>query len=174
MRKHSIQILCLALLGLGACSEAKEQLGLEKEAPDEFAVIKRAPLDLPPNYNLRPPRPGAPRPQEQATNKQAKEALFGNSPGSQIHGTPSSAESVLLFQAGGNRADPAIRQKIDSETQELRDRNKPVAQKLFGIGGDPDAVSASIVDAPEEAERIRQNIEDGKAVTEGNTPSIEE
>ena len=29
-----------------------------KRSPDEFAVVRRAPLILPPDYGLRPPRPG--------------------------------------------------------------------------------------------------------------------
>ena len=45
----------LALLSLSACSTAtKEKLGLSKKAPNEFMVAPRAPLSLPPEYNLRP------------------------------------------------------------------------------------------------------------------------
>ena len=35
----------LALL-LGACENVKDQLGLNKSAPDEFSVLTRAPLSL--------------------------------------------------------------------------------------------------------------------------------
>ncbi len=45
----------LALLSLSACSNTtKEKLGLSKKAPNEFMVAPRAPLSLPPEYNLRP------------------------------------------------------------------------------------------------------------------------
>ena len=44
---------------------------------------------------------------------------------------------------------------------------------MLGIMGD-DEPPASIVDAKKENERIRQNIEDGKDITEGETPSIED
>jgi len=49
-----------AVLGLtvAACGGLKNDLGLSKEAPDEFAVVRNAPLSLPPDFNLRPPRPG--------------------------------------------------------------------------------------------------------------------
>jgi len=40
---------------------------------DEFAVVTKAPLIMPPDYNLRPPRPGAARPQEQSERQQAAE-----------------------------------------------------------------------------------------------------
>lgn len=47
----------LAMAAAG-CSGLKDNLGLEKKAPDEFAVVRNAPLSLPPNFNLRPPKPG--------------------------------------------------------------------------------------------------------------------
>ena len=49
---------CLALVllsgSLSACSGVKKKLGLENSAPDEFLVTSRAPLSLPPEYDLRP------------------------------------------------------------------------------------------------------------------------
>ena len=45
----------LTVLSLSACSTAtKEKLGLNKKAPNEFMVTPRAPLSLPPEYDLRP------------------------------------------------------------------------------------------------------------------------
>ncbi len=55
----------LGLLFLTSCDTVKDKLGLSREAPDEFEVMSRAPLEMPPaDYNIRPPRPGAPRPQD--------------------------------------------------------------------------------------------------------------
>lgn len=45
-------------LATAACSNVRDDLGLAKKAPDEFAVVRNAPLSLPPNFNLRPPKPG--------------------------------------------------------------------------------------------------------------------
>ena len=171
--KKLLYILCIGLLSLTACSNAKKQLGLERAPPDEFAVVKRAPLEMPPSYGLRPPRPGAPRPQEQTTSQQAKQSVFGASTYEQA-APASTGEGFLIQQAGGTQADPNIRRKVDAETSQLHDRNKPVAEKLFGLGGDKTEPSATVVDADAEAERLRENIEEGKSVTEGETPSIEE
>ncbi len=168
---YNIALLLGCFLLLGGCSNAKEQLGLEKKAPDEFSVIRRAPLEMPPSYGLRPPRPGAPRPQEQATSDQARESVFGAGGGSS--GSTGVAESALLQRAGGQYTDPNIRQKIDAETLEVDSSKKPVAERLLGIVRD-DKPPATVVDAPKEAERIRQNIEEGKDVTEGETPSIDD
>ncbi len=61
---------------VGACGSVREELGLTKQAPDEFSVVTKAPLILPPDYALRPPEPGAPRPQELQPQQQAQRALL--------------------------------------------------------------------------------------------------
>ena len=71
--------ISLALL-LGACESVKEQLSLNKTSPDEFAVVTSAPLSLPPDYKLRPPDPGAPRPQGISVQERVKAALFDTTP----------------------------------------------------------------------------------------------
>ena len=56
-------------------------MGLSPSAPDEFAVESRAPLTIPPDFDLRPPTPGAPRPQEVAAAEKAKRAIDSAGPG---------------------------------------------------------------------------------------------
>ena len=56
-------VAVLASLTLSGCSDARRALGYDKSAPDEFAVVSRAPLSQPPDLTLRPPTPGAVRPQ---------------------------------------------------------------------------------------------------------------
>ena len=74
--------LCLAgSLPIAGCTDFKKSIGLEPTLPDEFAVESRAPLTLPPDFELRPPSPGAPRPQEMASNQQAKQAIEQAGPG---------------------------------------------------------------------------------------------
>ena len=68
----------LALLG-GCGEEMRKSFGLGKNAPDEFQVVRRAPLSLPPDFQLRPPQPGAVRPQEGSTTEQARSAVLRQS-----------------------------------------------------------------------------------------------
>ena len=68
----------LALLA-GCGEEMRKSFGLGKNAPDEFQVVRRAPLSLPPDFSLRPPQPGAVRPQEGSTTDQARSAVLGQS-----------------------------------------------------------------------------------------------
>src|SRR5271165_6025053 len=75
-------LLCLtcALL-ISGCTDLKRAIGLERAPPDEFAVESRAPLTMPPDFDLRPPQPGAPRPQEKSSDQQARQAIEQAGPG---------------------------------------------------------------------------------------------
>ena len=99
MRKIVVLALgCAALSGCGTTGI------LNRERPDEFAVQRQAPLVVPPDFNLAPPSPGAPRPAEGTAAEQALEALFGGpAPRSQV-------ETSALDRAGS--ADPGIRTAV--------------------------------------------------------------
>jgi len=74
--------LCLAGTSLLAgCTDFKKSIGLEPTLPDEFAVESRAPLTIPPDFELRPPQPGASRPQEKSADQQAKQLIEQAGPG---------------------------------------------------------------------------------------------
>ena len=76
MRKAAA--LCLLACGaslLSACGAGGSLFN--RARPDEFAVTRQAPLVVPPDFALTPPNPGAPRPQDVDSSKQALDALFG-------------------------------------------------------------------------------------------------
>src|SRR5436853_5258857 len=78
MRRTILLPLTLAAVGalaLGGCSAFENLGGGKKVSPDEFKIVSHSPLTMPPNAELRPPRPGEPRPQELTPAEQAKEAL---------------------------------------------------------------------------------------------------
>lgn len=107
MRKTTTMILLAAgaamLAGCGGGGV------FNRDRPDEFAVQRQAPLVVPPDFNLVPPAPGAPRPAEGTASQQALDALFGGS------APRSSVETSALDRAGA--ADPSIRSTIgDSNT----------------------------------------------------------
>ena len=175
MRKILPLMAALAcVMALSACDRTKEQLGLTQTAPDEYAVIRRAPLEMPPDYTLRPPQPGTARPQEANPDKQAKSVVFGDSKGASDK-KPDDGEAALLQQAGADKAQPNIRQQVDYETSVLAPKEKPVAERLLGwtMGGDKQP-PATVVDPKAEAERLKKNEEEGKPVTDGETPTIEQ
>ena len=69
------------VLLLAGCGDFKKAIGIEPGMPDEFAVESRAPLTIPPEFDLRPPTPGAPRPQEKSADQQAKDVMAEAGPG---------------------------------------------------------------------------------------------
>lgn len=166
----SAAILCLSMLG--GCESAKQELGLTRSPPDEFAVVKRAPLEMPPEFALRAPQPGAPRPQEQAAAEQARSALLGKA--AQQAGAESglAAGEAALLDSANAAATPNIRQVVDSEAATMRRENEPVVKKLLNIGKDQKP-AATIVDPEGEAARLQKNAAEGKPATEGETPVIQ-
>ena len=92
-------------LGTIAALSACEGIDIgNRERPDEFAVQRQAPLVVPPDFNLEPPAPGAPRPAEGTTAEQALDALFGGP------APRSSVETSVLDRAGA--AAPGIRSSV--------------------------------------------------------------
>jgi hypothetical protein len=123
----------VAITALSACGKnLQEDLGLVKKAPDEFAVVTRAPLSVPPDYTLRPPTPGSQRPMEISTKDAARQSVFGKSDmtsgGVANTSTPSGS---FLDKVGATNSDPAIRQVIDSEMQAGAEDNRSTGDKLM-------------------------------------------
>lgn len=91
------------------------------DAPDEFMVVSRAPLEVPPDFSLRPPQPGSPRPQEMERDTRSQASVFGASGSSSALIDPrtnpkqSNGEGALLAQAGADQAAPDIRAIVDRE-----------------------------------------------------------
>lgn len=185
MRRNSVLIAALAIAVpalVGGCSSVKEQLGLTKQSPDEFKVVSRAPLSMPPDYNLRPPTPGAPRPQEGTSRDQAAAAVFGY-PGvglqpdqippigeGESETAQSTGESALLQSAGASGVDPNIRQLVDGETAADEADSQTLADTLV-FWRDPEPYG-DVVDPAAEQKRLQENAALNRPVTEGETPVI--
>jgi DUF3035 family protein len=66
---------------LSGCTDFRRIVGMDRVGPDEFAVESRAPLTIPPEFDLRPPQPGAPRPQEGTAADKARKVIDTAGPG---------------------------------------------------------------------------------------------
>lgn len=170
----SLSVLCALSLSLAGCGSGglREALGYGKDAPDEFAIVTKAPLVIPPDFALRPPRPGAPRPQEANLDPSivAQSALIGDRSATPLPETGSIGEQALLEQTGAAAADPRIRQVVNAETRTLVEKDKTfTSDVLFWQQRVPP--DERLVDSAGERQRIQQNSAEGKPVTEGETPS---
>jgi hypothetical protein len=159
------------LLLLSGCSgdSLTRTFGLTRDAPDEYTVTTRAPLSMPPDYNLRPPRPGAPRPQEQSERQQAEEALVPQLSLGAPQGTSSPGQAALMAQAGPE-APADIRRRVDQDLSTGANDQGFVDKLLYWRK--PDTQHAQ-VDASKEAQRLRQNAALGEPPDVGETPIIQ-
>ena len=76
-RFAAIVSLGFSLIG---CESLRQATGAAKLPPDEFTVLTKAPLIIPPDYNLRPPQPGVASRNEIDADDQARAALFPANP----------------------------------------------------------------------------------------------
>ncbi|MDP2205225.1 MAG: DUF3035 domain-containing protein [Alphaproteobacteria bacterium] len=183
MRKTAIRLasrflLLTALLSapllLAGCEGIKKQVGVGRHSPDEFAVVKRAPLTLPPEYSLRPPSADYIPPASEAT-QQARSVLMGDASAAAA-ASGGSAEQAFLARTGAQQADPDIRAAINRDNGYIALQNRTVTDRLIFWSENedkPDRAPTSVVDATAEAERIQKNRDEGKPVTEGTVPVIE-
>jgi hypothetical protein len=94
MRIVPLALVATAALALSGCGSSGV---LGRDRPDEFAVARTAPLVIPPDFSLTPPRPGEPASPSDARS-QALQALFGGP------APRSDAERTLLQRADADRA----------------------------------------------------------------------
>ena len=160
---RGIALPVLAAVGLamtlGGCTDIRRAVGMEKVIPDEFAVVSRAPLAIPPDYSLRPPQPGAAPSQEVPAQDKAKEAIFRAGAQQQTSLPPAAAqrspgEGALLAAAGAPKADPDIRQHVADDSALTPENQRGFVDKLlfWRKSGAPD----DVIDPVKEADRIKQ------------------
>ena len=134
----------IAAAGLAGCQSTRNALGMTKVTPDEFRVVTKAPLVLPPDYALRPPAPGEPRPQELQPESAARTALLGQREAE----VRSDGEKLLVAKAGADKADPLIRYVVDDEFGDVAHKDKSFADKVMFWRSDKKAVAAATPAAP--------------------------
>jgi hypothetical protein len=182
MQRTLLLSTSLATLGamlLGGCSAFENLGGAKKVSPDEFKIVSHSPLTMPPNAELRPPRPGEPRPQETSPADQAKEALSPTlaaripqrtgapAPAGPVSG-PSEAALVARASQGGN--DPNIRGQVNRDTRTMAENDKSFIDSLiFWQDKPPPGV---ILDPAKEQQRLREAQASGTP-SSGPTPTIE-
>lgn len=126
-RKVIISSVVLMAAMATACASGDARRG-----PDEFRVVTKAPLKLPPEYNLRPPTPGEPTLADITPDDLAQTAYFGG-----ITPQGSDAEQFLLARAGAAQAQPAVRALVDLEAAGLIRKEKSFTNRiLFWRGAD--------------------------------------
>ena len=100
---------------------------MSKVTPDEFRIVTKAPLVVPPDYSLRPPAPGEPRPQELQPESAARVALLGQRE-AEIR---TDGEKLLAAKAGADKADPLVRYVVDDEFGDIAHKDPSFADRVM-------------------------------------------
>ena len=174
-----VGVSLLAIAALTGCEQTKQALGQTKRSPDEFAVYTRAPLSTPPDFQLRPPTPGAQRPQAVNPRDRVERTIINSAGGTArrpvnterpVAGS-SAGETAILRAAGALNTNPGIRRQVDNETRQIIAESDDFAEKLVFWRDPPDPSVA--VDPVAESKRIRDAQALGKPINEGDVPVIE-
>jgi hypothetical protein len=169
----ALATLALAALVLAGCNtgDLTRSFGLTRDTPDEFTVTTQPPLSMPPEFNVRPPQPGAQRPQQMSEQQQAQEALV---PQTALTGVPTGQASPgqsALLQAAGPTAPSNIRAEVNNEAAAAVQQSNGFVDKLMFWRSTP--APGIVVDPQQEAQRIRENAALGRTQDSGDTPIIQ-
>ena len=130
-----------ALATLPACQT--RQTGFRNaNAPDEFRVVTKAPLTIPPEFGLRPPRAGTALPAEVQVPDQRSTSSFGTT----IGGDASAAERALVAEAGANAADPVIRSVLDYEEVQTIRRSAALTDRIVDYAATEEDLAEAATD----------------------------
>lgn len=158
-------LAAVALIATG-CTSTSRALGLQKSTPNEFNILTKAPLVIPPEYNLRPPAVGAASTENNYSQRIAREALLGDVDPTE----PSRGEVALMSRAGVNRANPEIRLEIDGSNSVERKSDSFTNRLLFWRDGQLLDVNGN--PAPLDAEQEAKRIESINSATGGGQVEI--
>ena len=173
----TVAALAGATMMAGCGGDVAETLGLGKQSPDEFTVVRRAPLSVPPDMRLRPPRPGQVADNRITSEESVRETVFGRSDAGRplmaitfddlnanggVGLGPSAGELALLESANADSSLPGIRGIVDAETGEKVESSEYLLDKIiFWRDGSGDQV----VDAGAERERLENDAAAGRVST---------
>lgn len=130
MNNFVLTLLVGSALALSACASGGND-GRRTGVPDEFRVVKKAPLTVPPNYSLRPPERGVVRPLEVDETRVTQVLAFGTDIGTDA----SAAERLMIARAGAIAVSPIIRETIDYDEAGLLRKGSTISDAVTGWTG---------------------------------------
>jgi hypothetical protein len=133
MRKTLTAVVIVAAVATSGCSVLRGR----SATPDEFAVARNAPLIIPPDFSLTPPVAGTAGLSAGDAQQQAIDALFGGP------APRSASESLLLDQAGRERAQIGIRSQVWDPDTRVVDKGPATIQILNAPAANSNVASAS-------------------------------
>jgi len=154
-------VLAGCVTGLVGCSDFNKAIGKQKSAPDEFEVVVRPPLSLPPQFAVRP--------SDDTVSQTAASTSSANAQASSLLKSRNTDASGYNQVFNLDAIEEDIRVKVDEETVGIQTERRLPLQIIFG--GVPNV--GPVLNQMEEDARIRRNKLQNKPITEGKTPAID-
>ena len=123
-----VMVILLPIFLTGCGSELAKVLGTDKLPPDEFTILTKPNLIIPPEYNLRPPAEGEVRPTPQQPSRELQALLFNNS-----NSADDFSQSEINLMTGSDVAEsiPNIKEVLDSEMRDVEEVNENLKTQIL-------------------------------------------
>ncbi len=123
-----VMVILLPIFLTGCGSELAKVLGTDKLPPDEFTILTKPNLIIPPEYNLRPPAEGEVRPTPQQPSRELQALLFNNS-----NSADDFSQSEINLMTGTDVAEsvPNIKEVLDSEMRDVEEVNENLKTQII-------------------------------------------
>ena len=158
-------LMLACALAISGCSDFRKAIGDEKSSPDEFEVVVRPPLSLPPGFKSSSSEIVGAVPAALGQSTTDARSLAASALGSGEGASRASYQSLFDFTSIPEN----IRETVDEETFGIQFERRLPLQILFG--GIPDV--GPVLDQFAEDQRLRRNMREGRFPTDGGTPAMD-
>jgi hypothetical protein len=152
IRFYALVLICFSLQ---ACDHTREALGMSRKAPNEFTVMggnSLPPLNVPPDFHLRPPSSAKQKPYGLESSQQEIERILisdGDNPTNESEG-----EQAFLMIAHAHEADQNIRKVIDIEDRAAQKQQLKKSSFLYKLLPWHQGENADVIDPVTEKELL--------------------
>ena len=180
--KKILSILLLTSLTACTGSEVKSTLGLKKKAPDEFMVLSRPALTVPPSFDLPEPQSASLTPPKDVSANNAKQVIFGATTTKKetkvlANNKKANAENIFLNKAGVEKSQSDIRSVLEEDIRAEQPAAPEQEEKgFFGRLFEPiklDEKPDPVVNPQAEKDRIKENKARGEKVDGNETETVQ-
>tara|TARA_Y100001970_G_C14255491_1_gene875053 strand:+ start:5772 stop:6299 length:528 start_codon:yes stop_codon:yes gene_type:complete len=159
--KNFTIIFFLSIFILASCSKIRDSAGVNRKSIDEFTVIEKPPLVIPPDFNLLPPDQLSEKNLSDIESSLAKEILFGLDDESLSKNSKISTMDNILDQTKANLVSNDIRNEIDE--------NFASEKKVDSESWDSEI---EILDSINESKRLRSELINNEKYIDRKIPKI--
>ena len=127
--KNILGFLCMTLTVSACGGGLSDAFAYKKNPPDEFAILKKQPLIIPPDYSLKPPNEAGSKIARTSTRVEAEQILTGREV--DISEIASDGEKEVLDRIGSDPSQNNVRSKIRNDGNTVIVKEQAVTENLI-------------------------------------------